>query len=173
MEEIVTIEEAIKTAIDYETRVGILYADAVKQATDSTGKRVFGLLAGEEKQHLKYLKSKLEEWQRTGKITPEKLQTAVPSREAIMAEAGKLKAHMPSKPRGTELNLLTKARDVETETSNFYKQMVAELSDEGQQMFAHFVRIEEGHLALVQAELDALSGLGFWFDMPEFNLEAG
>jgi rubrerythrin len=80
---------------------------------------------------------------------------------------------MPNKPRGTELSLLTKARDVETETSNFYKRMVAELSDEGQQMFAYFVRVEEGHLALVQAELDALSGLGFWFDMPEFNLEAG
>jgi rubrerythrin len=173
MEEIVTIEEAIKTAIDYETRVGAIYGDAVKQAVDSTGKRVFGLLAEEEGQHLRYLKDRLKEWQQMGKITPEKLQTAVPSREAIMAEAGKLKTHMPNKPRGTELSLLTKARDVETETSNFYKRMVAELSDEGQQMFAYFVRVEEGHLALVQAELDALSGLGFWFDMPEFNLEAG
>jgi hypothetical protein len=50
--------------------------------------------------------------------------------------------------------------------------MVLELSDEGQQMFAEFVKIEQGHLDLVQAEIDAVSGVGFWFDMPEFNLEA-
>jgi rubrerythrin len=169
----VTLEDAIKTAIEYETRVGAVYADAVRQAADSTAKRVFGLLASEEKEHLKYLKSRLEEWQRTGKITLEKLQTTLPSRDAIAAEATKLKAHLPNKPRATETSLLTKARDVETETSNFYKRMAAELSDEGQQMFARFVKIEEGHLALVQAELDSLSGMGFWFDMPEFNLEAG
>ena len=36
-----------------------------------------------------------------------------------------------------------------------------------------FLGIEQGHQAIVQAEIDALSGLGFWFDFQEFNLEAG
>ena len=33
------------------------------------------------------------------------------------------------------------------------------------------LEIEEGHVAIVQAELDSLQGMGFWFDMQEFNLE--
>jgi len=36
-----------------------------------------------------------------------------------------------------------------------------------------FVEIEEGHRAIVQAEIDCVSGLGFWFDTAEFKLEAG
>ncbi|MBM3324375.1 MAG: hypothetical protein FJY66_01770 [Calditrichaeota bacterium] len=167
-----TIAEAIKTALAYETRVWTLYADAIRNATDKTGKRVFGVLASEEQYHLGYLKTRLDEWEKTGKITVEKLRTILPSREVIFREYERLKGHMTSSPPKRELDLLNRAREVEMETSNFYKRMVSELSDEGQRMFAEFVEIEEGHLALVQAEIDALSGVGFWFDMPEFNLEA-
>jgi hypothetical protein len=34
------------------------------------------------------------------------------------------------------------------------------------------VEIEAGHEAIVQAEIDALNGLGFWFDFTEFRLES-
>ena len=168
-----SIEEALKTAIEYETRVWTLYVDAVNQATDKTGKRVFGVMASEEHGHLKYLKSRLDEWEKTGKITVANLKTAIPSQETISAEFAKLKDRMEGTPHPREIEMLTKARDLEVETSSFYKKMVDELSDEGQRMFARFVEIEEGHLALVQAELDAVSGNGFWFDMQEFSLEAG
>ncbi|MFH1010107.1 MAG: hypothetical protein V1784_02590 [bacterium] len=168
-----TIEEAIKTAIVYETRVWTLYADAIRNATDKTGKRVFAVLASEEQYHLNYLKTRLDEWEKTGKVTVEALRTVLPSRDAIFQEYERLKGHMTRSPQKRELDMLNRARDVETETADFYKRMVSELSDEGQQMFAEFVKIEEGHLALVQAEMDAVSGIGFWFDMPEFNLEAG
>lgn len=40
-------------------------------------------------------------------------------------------------------------------------------------MFRHFLEIEDGHTAIVQAEIDALEGNGFWFDFAEFDLEAG
>lgn len=168
-----TIEEAIKTAIDFETRVRDTYLEAMNHASDQVGKRVFKVLAGEEQQHLEYLGSRLHEWKTTGKITIESLTTAIPPKEVIQDQVSKLKSHTAGRGRDTELKYLQKARDIETETSNFYKKMVEELSAEGQQMFAGFVEIEEGHLALVQAEIDAVSGLGFWFDMPEFNLEAG
>jgi hypothetical protein len=51
--------------------------------------------------------------------------------------------------------------------------MVGELSGERQRLFARFLEIEEGHVAIVQAEIDAVSGSGFWFDMKEFDLEKG
>ena len=168
-----TIEEALKTAIEYETRVWIVYVDALKRATNKIGRRVFGVLASEEQGHLKYLRNRLDEWEKTGSITVENLKTAIPSREAIDEEYKKLNAQMGESPQRSEITMLTNARNLEMETRNFYKKMVSELSGNGQQLFARFVEIEEGHLALVQAELDAVSGNGFWFDMPEFNLEAG
>ncbi len=50
-----------------------------------------------------------------------------------------------------------------------YKQMVATLDAEGKSLFERFVEIEEGHLAIVQAEIDMVSGTGYWFDTAEFS----
>ena len=35
------------------------------------------------------------------------------------------------------------------------------------------VQMEESHYNIQQAELDHILGIGFWFDIPEFDLEAG
>jgi rubrerythrin len=167
-----TVEEAIKTAIEYETRVRDLYVGAVKQTADPVGKRILGVLANEEQHHLDYLQSRLLQWNKTGEVTSEGLKTAIPSRKAIRAGVNKLEGRIANQNRGVaELQILKKALDVESETSSFYKKMVTELPVEGQELFARFVEIEEGHLAIVQAELDYASGTGFWFDFMEFNLE--
>lgn len=63
---------------------------------------------------------------------------------------------------------------MERETSEFYKRVVKELkSPEERALFEPFIEIEEGHLALVQAELDQLTGLGYYLDYQEFDLESG
>jgi hypothetical protein len=49
--------------------------------------------------------------------------------------------------------------------------MVSTLDGEGQQLFKRFVEIEEGHEAIVQAEIDCVSNSGFWMDTMEFGLE--
>ena len=49
--------------------------------------------------------------------------------------------------------------------------MVDTLGEEGKQLFKPFLAIEEGHIAIVQAELDYLSHTGYWFDFQEFDLE--
>jgi len=105
----VTIEEALKTAIEYEARVWTVYVDALKQATNKIGRRVFGILASEEQGHLKYLRNRLEEWEKTGSITVENLRTAIPSREAIDEEYKKLNAQMGDSPKGSEIAMLTSA----------------------------------------------------------------
>jgi rubrerythrin len=171
-EVIMTVEEAIKTAIEYESKVKRVYVEAEQNAIDEVGKRVFKTMADEEQSHIDYLNERLSEWKKTGKITPVKLKTVVPTREAIRKGIDDLKEKMSAKDHGKELDMLRKAYSVEQETSNFYIRMVEELEDEGQRMFADFVEIEKGHLDLVQAEIDAVSGFGYWFDMREFNLEA-
>ena len=166
-----TIEEAIKEAIVLEARIRDIYRDAEEATVDRMGKRVFRILADEEQGHLDYLQVKLDEWKRAGTITVERLNSAIPSQQVIDEEIGKVGARVAGKDRGGELEMLTRAFDVEVETSEFYKRMVRELPAEGQQLFAGFVTIEEGHVALVRAELDYLTKTGYWFDVKEFDME--
>jgi rubrerythrin len=172
-----SIENAIKTAIEFETRVRQLYEEAKDKAKDPIGKKVFGVLVNEEQGHLDYLKNTLIEWQKTGAITQVSLNTAIPSKEAIQLEVNKLeskvKEHDMDRHHSSELRMLQNAYEVERETSTFYKKMVSEVGPEGQQLFSRFVEIEEGHLAIVQAEIDYISGPGYWFDFKEFDLAGG
>jgi hypothetical protein len=43
----------------------------------------------------------------------------------------------------------------------------------GQNLFSRFLEIEDGHAAIVQAEMDSVNQSGFWFDLKEFDLEVG
>ena len=43
-----TLEEAIKTALDYEIRVRNIYADAVERVADPAGKRILEMLRDDE-----------------------------------------------------------------------------------------------------------------------------
>jgi rubrerythrin len=167
------IEEAIKTALQYEGRVVGVYREALDKAQDSTGKKVFRALAEDEVKHVEYLKAKLEEWTTTGRVIPSQLNTVIPPRERIEAAVKTLRVKVAVPVPDNEIRLLRQALQVEVETSGFYQRMVRELPPEGQRLFERFVEIEEGHKTIVQAEIDSVSGSGFYFDMPEFNLEAG
>ena len=166
------IENAIKTAIEHEMKVLDVYTQAAKSADSDIGKRVFKTLADEEQNHVNYLKDRLEQWKNKGQIKVEKLNTVIPSKKVIDENIKKLKGHMKDHNRGAELQMLWKALDVEIKTTEFYRKMVDEIDKELQGMFARFLEIEEGHMALVQAEIDSISGMGFWFDFREFDLEA-
>jgi rubrerythrin len=167
----VTIEQAIKTGIEYELEVRHVYSEAAKKFKDPVARKIFHVLADEEDRHVQYLESRLDEWARTGAVTAAALETAIPSREAIDGALGKLSSRMAEQDFGVELDMLKKALALEIEATKFFRQMVAELKDEERQMFSRFVEIEAGHEAIVQAEIDALTGLGFWFDYTEFKLE--
>jgi rubrerythrin len=169
------LEEAIKTAIDYETKVRDVYFEAESQTTSPKGKKVFNILKSEEQRHLEYLEHCLSEWQSAGELTIKKLDTIIPSVDKIKTEVTKLRTTLApgkidKKYSDIELQMLKKALEVEIETSEFYKKMVRELPENDRQLFSRFIEIEEGHKTIVQAEIDSLTGLGYWFDMPEFNL---
>ena len=166
------VEKAVKTAIEYEKKVRDVYAEAIVQTKSDIAKDIFDKLAAGEQRHIDYLKSRLTEWQKTGKLSLEKLNTAIPNKTVIDNGVKKLKDKMQKADRFGEVQMLNKALAVEIETSNFYKAMVEQLDNEPQNMFKRFLEIEDGHLALVQAEIDHITGTGFWFDFQEFNLEA-
>ena len=170
------LDEAIRTAIDYESKVFRTYVKAMEAASSEIACRVFKTLRDEEREHLDYLRERLKEWQESGRITVAKLRTAIPTREAINQAVARLgdKVAAPTNERlSTELESLKQALEVEDETSRFYQQMVKTLDAEGRQLFQRFVEIEQGHKAIVQAEIDCISGSGYWFDTAEISLEMG
>ncbi len=166
-----TIEEAIKTAIELENNVRDVYHDAVAKVADPAGKKIFTVLANEEQRHVDYLESRMTEWRETGHVNPAKLETAIPAHREIDRASHDLSVVMSKEDRGTEMELLRRALEAERQTSGFYRKIVAELPPEGQKLFERFVDIEEGHLDIVQAEIDSLTGTGAWFHALEVNLE--
>lgn len=168
------LEQAISTALEYEARVHQTYAEAVETADHEVAKRVFSTLAKEELGHIKYLRERLDEWRATGEITVAELDPVLVPKAVIESRAATLRESLSGDrraSRGTELESLNRALEVERETSSFYKQMVATLDADGKKLFQRFVEIEEGHVAIVQAEMDLVTGSGFWFDTAEFSLE--
>lgn len=170
-----TIEEAIKTAIVYEKKVQATYAAAANRAEDATAKKVFLTLAEEEQGHVTYLESRLMEWRKEARLSDEKLRTVLPSTERIKVGVKRLRSQVAQRKgnHAGELDSLRQALAAEDETSAFYRRMVGELPEEGQTLFSRFLEIEDGHAAIVQAEMDSVNQSGFWFDIKEFDLEVG
>ena len=166
-----TIEEAIKTAVEYEVRIRDIYREATAAVEDEAGKRIFETLCNDEQHHIDYLQHKLKQFQETGTIVPERLDSAIPSEEVIKREAEKVKLLVAKDFLGIRRQMLSKALKVEIETSDFYQKMVNELPVEGRRLFERFLEIENNHIKAVQFELDYLSKTGYWFDIKEFDME--
>lgn len=164
------VEEALETALEFENKVRDAYREMAEGASSEIGKNIFGVLAHEEHHHVEYLENRLREWRRAGVITAEGLETAVPRRAAVEEGVKKLAKEATGEIRGGEVEMLRRALHMETQASDFYKRMVAELPEEARPLFARFVEIEDGHTAVVQAELDYASGSGFMFDFRDFEM---
>jgi rubrerythrin len=167
----VKMENAIQTAIEYETKIRDIYRDAAQSVHDPKGKRFFKMMGDDEQYHLDYLMDRLRLWRESGKLSAEKLTSVVPSKEIIHKETDKIRGHMETKDLSSIKVILSRALQAEVETSNFYKKLVNEMTDESQEMFAQFLEIEENHIAAVQAELDYITHTGYWFDFKEFDME--
>ncbi len=169
------LSQALAKAIEYERQVRDHYAKSSRLTEDPHGKRIFAILAREEQGHLEHLESRLEEWVRTGALSPMEVPTILPPAAQIEAEALKAAAapRPPTVPGSgmPELDFLKEALDLERRTCGFYQAMVAELEPRHRPLFDRFMDIEDGHLTIVQAEIDALVGHGHWFDFMEFTLE--
>ena len=166
-----TIEEAIKTAIEYEIRIRDVYLEAVVAVDDDAGKRIFETLGKDEQRHIDYLEYKLDQFQKTGAIETERLESAIPDGDSIAKEADKIKTLVAKEFLGIKQQMLSKALKAEIETSEFYQKMVNELPAKARPLFARFLEIENNHVQAVQFELDYMGKTGYWFDFKEFDME--
>jgi rubrerythrin len=166
------IGKALTTAMEFEKRVATAYDEALSGAQDPRARRVYELLAREEREHVAYLGYKLSLWRSEGALDAADLATAVPRPDEIREGLSKLQAFPKREALREELGALKRALEMERETSDFYARLAGELDPKGRAFFARFLEIEDGHLALVAAEISALEGTGHWFDIAEFDLES-
>ncbi|MCB2149488.1 MAG: rubrerythrin, partial [Deltaproteobacteria bacterium] len=156
------LEAAIQSALEFENRIRDLYLEAVTRTEDPAGKKIFQTLADDEQRHVDYLESRLDEWQQRGEISAEILDSMVPDKAAIRKEAAALQSKISEDARGLKQQMLSRALEMEIETSRFYKDLVEQVASDHQAMFARFLEIEDNHIEAVQFELDHLSNTGFW-----------
>lgn len=169
---ILTVEEAIVTALQYENKVRDHYIWAAEKAEDPKGKAFFETLAKEEQGHVDYLETRLLQWRSEGKLKAEPLQTAIPSPNFLAEGLQMLKASKEARDYSDDYKRLFTALKLEEEVSVYYKGLVDTLENpEAKAMFGRFLEIEDGHTAIVQAEVDVLTKTGFFYDFQEFNLE--
>jgi rubrerythrin len=166
-----TLEEAIKTALEYEKRIRDLYLEGADLIKNEIGKDFFKTFAKDEESHVQYLEKKLGQWHTDGKIDIDTLETIIPSKETIEDEVGRLKSRIDDEHRGVVQQMLSRALKVEVETSAFYSKMVDELPKEGRELFKRFLDIENNHINAVQYELDYITNTGYWFGFKEFDME--
>jgi len=170
----VKLQDAITIAVDFEKKVRDHYLRGAKDIPDPLGRKVFATLGKEEQGHVDYLQHCQAEWRKTGKVPEVPLRSILPKGSKwIEAERKKVSAKGRRVATETELDALKTALRYEKEADVFYHQLVAELPAPDQALFSKFLEIEDGHLTLVQAQLDSVQGMGFWFDVAEFRLEAG
>jgi rubrerythrin len=170
-EDTMELEAALKSALDFENRIRDLYLEAIARTDDTAGKKIFQDLADDEQNHVAYLESRLDEWNKTGAISTERLDTIIPDTAAIRQVAAGLKSKIKADTRGLKQQMLSRALEMEVETSRFYEQLVEQVSDEHRAMFSRFLEIENNHIEAVQFELDHLTHTGFWYGFEEFDME--
>ncbi len=166
----VNLQEAIAIALEFEKKVRDHYLRGAKDIAEPQGRRVFAALSREEQGHVDYLERCLAEWKKTGKVPNVPLKSILPEGvKWIEEEKKKLSARKDKRvATKTELDALKTALQYEKEADVFYHTLVSELPKQDQPLFDKFLGIEDSHLALVQAQFDAVQGRGFWFDIAAF-----
>jgi rubrerythrin len=171
------LRTALIAAIEFEREVRDHYAQCARDTADPRGQRVFAALAREEQGHAAYLENCLTDWSASGRIQEGELPSALPPVAWIREAAGKI-AHSTLAPAGAagsanlpELEFLNQALALEYRTQAFYQELVEDLIPAHRVLFIRFLDIEDGHVTLVQAEIDALMGHGQWFDFTDLGPE--
>ncbi|MBD3162050.1 MAG: hypothetical protein GF346_07120 [Candidatus Eisenbacteria bacterium] len=136
--------DAVRTAIITEIKGLELYQTAAAKAEDPDARRMFEMLADEERGHKAYLEKHYESLMKTGEWDKTELS---PRSEEEVGEFIIDDAFRRSLRRGNfEMAVVAIAVDLEAKAVAFYKEVAEQAEDpETRQVFEHLARWEEGH----------------------------
>ncbi len=161
----ISLEKAIKSAIEFEKKIKEMYAEAIVSAQSLQAKRFFKMLSQDEESHLQYLYAKLKEWSQNGKIQLSNLVSAVPAQDIIQKSLRGSKTQLKIDKQvvvETDMDLLRKIHRAEAETSHFYTALIQQVKEKDRPLFSHFLQIEDGHERYIHNQIDALERNGTW-----------
>ncbi len=167
-----TIEEAFLAALEHEARVRDQFTRAA-DATSGEPEAFFRLMAREEQGHIDFLNHALDRWRSRGEIAPaDGVRTAVPTADWLRESGARLDRAAGNPERHYALEHLYRALEMEEEVSRQYRKLVDAVDDPAAAaLFRRFLEIEDGHTALVQAEIDYTTRTGEFYGIQEFTLD--
>ena len=167
-----TIEEAIRSALEYEHRVRDTYAQAANTVGPPDARRFFEVMVREEQGHIAYLEDRQREWQEKGVLTAAALASALADEGWTRAATDGLRGDAGDDARTSVVEHLYAALRLEETVSTHYRALVDAVEHpDAERMFRHFLEIEDGHIAVVQSEIDFQSGTGIFYGVQEFTLD--
>ena len=148
------------------------YLKFARSTRSQSGKDMFIRLAQDEFGHMELLEKERNRLQQGKRwvgldIAPSDIEEVVPK---LSSQQTRIKAEQGTSDDLTALNI---ALDLERKAADFYmRQGNKETDVTAKQIFFRLVEMEESHYNLIQAEIDSINDIGFWFGVREFSLES-
>lgn len=164
--------DALNKAIHSEKAALETYLRFARQTKVVSGKDMFIRLSEDELGHREILEKELHNLQ-AGK--PWARPSFKPSDiEELLPKIGDAQAKAQTEHGSSDdLTALNVALDMEKKAIAFYRREAEKTADAtARRMYARLAEMEEAHYNLVQAELDNIKDIGFWFGIQEFTLES-
>lgn len=163
---------AINKAIKGEKTGLESYLKFARSTKSQSGKDMFIRLAQDEFGHMELLEKERDRLQQGKKwvgieIAPSDIEEVVPK---LSSQQAKIKAEQGTSDDLTALNI---ALDLERKAADFYmRQGNKETDVTAKAIYFRLAIMEEAHYNMIQAEIDSISDIGFWFGIREFTLES-
>lgn len=146
------------------------YLKFAKTTKDATGKNMFITLAADELEHFRILERALAEQKVGGDMSGIEVHPSIIQK--ITPKLGSRDSRIKGESGVDQVNALQTALDQERRSIELYRQQLGKpISSEARIIFERLMEMEESHYDLIQAELDSINETGFWFHIPEFDLE--
>ena len=165
-----TSVKALKTAIEVEDNGLHTYLKFARKTKDETGKNMFIRLAMDEFEHRQIIEKQLNQLLEGGEW--ENVEVPKSEIERISPTIREKQQRTKGESGMAEIDALNTALDLEKKTAEFFREQ-ADLVDESEakSLFLRLAEWEDAHYDIILAELDSIKGTGFWFGIPEFQMD--
>lgn len=161
--------DALNTAITFAYGLRDIYAEGAARTPYGMGQRFLARLEEDTRVQADHLACLLREYRDGGALGVVSLPSLLPSAErvaeqvALLSEAAQAVRVFPDDFK-VELERLHAALEAERRAGDMYSDQMERLASAPQAIFELLLERSRCRVRLLQAEVDALVGLGHWFD---------
>jgi len=161
--------EALRRAVEVEKEEMGLYMEYARKTSDPTGKNIFISLARDEEGQIKILEEQIALLEK--RLPWKRYEQRSSEIQDYMSHMMPVEKREKSTSGKDQLGMLRAALAREREAIDFFRTQARELGDENaKDMYRKLAAMDEAHYDMIQAQIDAIEGTGFWFGIPEFSL---